>query len=144
VDLRTNCNAVLKELGRKNLNWIVEIINYKLRILREHIRDYNSGHENPAFGAMANSQEQNFRFQQGKLGLFALLLKSTVRFVNRALKTTAQERGRRSGLRRKPAQRWQRWLSAAAGGGCCCCRGLRCGGCWRLAVGSLLLAVVEI
>jgi hypothetical protein len=40
----------------------------------------------------------NCRFQQGKLGLFALHLKTTVRFAKSALKTTVQERGRRSGL----------------------------------------------
>jgi hypothetical protein len=41
---------------------LYEIINYKLRVLREHIKDYNSGHENPLFGAMANSQEQELPF----------------------------------------------------------------------------------
>jgi hypothetical protein len=38
----------------------------------------------------------NCHFQQGELGLFALHLKTTVRFAKSALKTTAQERGRRS------------------------------------------------
>jgi hypothetical protein len=46
-------------------------INYKLRILREHIKEYNSGHENPAFSAMANSQAQELPFPTRYLGLCA-------------------------------------------------------------------------
>jgi hypothetical protein len=34
---------------------LYKIINYKLRILREHIQDHNSEHDDPALGAMANS-----------------------------------------------------------------------------------------
>jgi hypothetical protein len=41
---------------------LYEIINYKLRILRGHIKDYNSAHDDPAFGAMANSREQELPF----------------------------------------------------------------------------------
>jgi hypothetical protein len=35
-----------------------EIINYKLRTLREHIQDHNSEHGDQALGAMANLLKQ--------------------------------------------------------------------------------------
>jgi hypothetical protein len=35
-----------------------EIINYKLRIPREHIQGRNSSHDNPALSSMANLLEQ--------------------------------------------------------------------------------------
>jgi hypothetical protein len=41
---------------------LYEIINYKLHIPREHIKDYNSADEDPAFSAMRNSQEQELPF----------------------------------------------------------------------------------
>jgi hypothetical protein len=37
---------------------LYEIIYEKLRSLREHIQDHNSGHDDPAFSAMANLREQ--------------------------------------------------------------------------------------
>jgi hypothetical protein len=37
---------------------LYEIINYKLRIPREHIQGRNSSHDNPALSSMANLLEQ--------------------------------------------------------------------------------------
>jgi hypothetical protein len=49
---------------------LYEIINYKLRILREHIKDYNSEHGDPERSALwGTPKSRNCRFQQGKLGL---------------------------------------------------------------------------
>jgi hypothetical protein len=45
---------------------LYENINYKLRILREHIKDCNSTHNDPGFGAMGNSQEQELPFTTRK------------------------------------------------------------------------------
>jgi hypothetical protein len=90
---------------------LYEIIKYKLRILREHIKDYNSGHENPAFGAvLANSQEQELPFPTRQARTFCAAPEINCPFCKSSTENhytgAGPEQRRRSGLRRKPAQRW--------------------------------------
>ena len=43
---------------------LYEIINYKLRIPREHIQDRNSSHDNPALSSIANLLEQELSLRK--------------------------------------------------------------------------------